>query len=82
MEINDFLAIAIVGATVSFAVQWVKARYNMGSNASKLSAIGLSVVVGSIYWFLRETAIWESILGVLASASTVYAMFFKEGSTE
>lgn len=76
MEINDFLGIAIVGAALSLAIEWITNKWGTTSSASKAISIVLSVVVGGAYWFLAGTAIWQSILGVLAAASTVYALFF------
>lgn len=76
MEINDFLGIAIVGAALSLAIEWLTNKFGTSSTGSKAVAIVLSVVVGGAYWFLSGTAVWQSILGVLAAASTVYALFF------
>jgi len=75
MEITDFIGISIVGAALSIAFQYFKAT---SGTKSKLWAIGLSVVVGVVYVFLRDTVWWTTILGVLASASTIYALFLKE----
>lgn len=75
MQINDFLSIAIVGAALSLAIEWITNKWGTGSAASKAIAIVLSVVVGGAYWYLSSLAIWQSILGVLAAASTVYALF-------
>lgn len=80
MDINAFLGIAIVGASLSFVIELVTSRIGANSAGSKAVAIGLSVVVGGLYWYLSGTAIWQSVLGVLAAASTVYALFINKGS--
>jgi len=71
----DFLAIGVVGAALSVAFQYFKST---SGNRSKLLMIGLSVLVGGIYVFLRDTVWYTTILGVLASASTIYSLFLKE----
>jgi len=76
MEINDFLGIAIVGAGLSLAIEWLTNKWGTTSSGAKAIAIVLSVIVGGAYWFFSGTAIWQSVLGVLAAASTVYALFF------
>lgn len=80
MEINDFLGIGIVGVALSLVIEWIKNRFGTYSVGTKAVTIGLSIVVGSAYFFLRDTSIWQTILGVLASASTFYALFMKPNS--
>lgn len=75
-NINDFLAIAIVGAALSLVIEFLTNKFNTNPLGGKTLAILLSVVVGGAYWYLSSTTIWESILGVLAAASTVYAIVF------
>lgn len=71
--VSDFLAIGIVGIILSTLFEKFKATKT--SFQSKVWMIGLSMVVGIIYVFLRGTNYWETILGVLAAASTTYALF-------
>lgn len=76
VAIEAFLSIGIVGAALSFATQWLQDKYGVeGANTKAIAIVG-SVVLGGFVWFLQGTAVWASILGVLASASTVYAMLF------
>lgn len=82
MDINAFLGIAIVGAALSLVIEWVTNKLGTNSAGSKAVSIALSVVVGGAYWYLSGTAIWQSVLGVLAAASTVYAIFINKGSKE
>jgi hypothetical protein len=76
MNINDFLGIAIVGAALSLVIEWMQEKYGMDAKKTRALSIVLSFVVGGFYWLLSNTEIWQSILGVLAAASTVYALFF------
>lgn len=75
--INDFLGISIVGAVLSAVIEVIKARYGTESWATKVLTILLSVGVGLLYVLLAGTGVWTTILGVLAAASTVYALFLK-----
>jgi hypothetical protein len=74
---QSFLEISIVGTILSFAVEAIKTKYGTSSFATKGITIGLAGVIGAAVFFLSGTAIWVSILGVLAAASTVYAFFLK-----
>lgn len=78
MEINDFLAITIVGSALSLLIEWITNRYETNVAGGRAVAIVSSIIVGGIYWALAGTAIWQSILGVLGAASTVYALFLKK----
>jgi len=78
MEINitDFLAISIVGVALSLLIEVIQAKFATRKNLTKLITIALAIAVGSVYYFVRETSYWQTILGVLTAASTVYAFFF------
>ena len=77
MNINDFLSIAIIGAVLSIVIQFIKNKFGMNANMIKLMTILLAVFVGIVYYFLSQTIWWQTILGVLAAASTVYALLLK-----
>ncbi len=77
MEIGAFLGIGIVGAALSLVVEYIKAKSVDQLNLRTL-VIVLSLVVGSVYWVVAGTVYYETVLGVLASASTVYALFFNK----
>jgi len=68
----DFLAISVIGALLSLAFEYFKSTKG---TSSKLWAIGLSVVVGGVYVFVRDTVWYSTILGILAASSTIYALF-------
>jgi hypothetical protein len=78
MNLTDFIGIAIVGAALSLAIEIVKEKFGTASFGTKIITLGLSLVVGAAYWFLRETPFWQTIVGVLAAASTVYAFVLKK----
>ena len=82
MQINDLLAIGIVGVFLSFLIELLQAKFGTGKNATKALTIALAFVVGSAYYFLKETPYWVTIIGVLTAASTVYAFFFSSRSSK
>lgn len=75
---DTFTEIALVGVILSLVYEGIQRVFGSPENAwaSKLSVIALSIVVGGAYFFLNGTVIWQNILGVLAAASTMYAIFF------
>jgi len=75
--VQAFLSIAIVGAALSAGIQWLQNKYGVEGSQTKAIAIGGSIVLGGIIWVLSSMEIWQTILGVLAAASTVYAMYFQ-----
>ena len=74
---QDFLSIAVVGSALAMAIQFIKGKYGLDSAKTKALTLGLAVLLGGSYYFLSQTPWWQTILGVLASASTVWAFFLK-----
>jgi len=74
---QEFLSIGVIGATLAVVIQFIKTRFGLDSITTKLVTLGLAIVLGAVYFFLSQTEIWQTILGVLASASTVWAFFLK-----
>lgn len=77
MNINDFLGIAIVGVILSVAVQAIKDSTQLNALGKKSLTIALAVLLGSAYYFAAQTVWWQTVLGVLAAASTFYSFFLK-----
>lgn len=74
---DAFLQISIIGALLSVGIEWVQSRFGTGTMETRIVAVVASIVLGAIVWGVsKNTAIWEAILGILAAASTVYAMYF------
>lgn len=74
MQPADFAALAIVGAAVSALVQVIKVNTFV---SPKAAVITLSIVAGTAYYLLRDTAVWEASLSILAVANTVYLFLVK-----
>lgn len=77
-NINDFLGIAIVGSALSLGIEYLKAKIDPTSFGARIITIGLAIVIGGVYYALADTVLWQTILGVLAAASTFYAIFLKK----
>lgn len=72
------LEIAIVGASLSFVIQFIKQKMGTNSNGTKALTIVLALAVGGVVYFLQGSPYWETVVGILGVASTVYAFFLKE----
>lgn len=77
-DINDFLGIAIVGGLLSVGFELIKKWLPDSPEYKKLAVLALSVLFGTGYWALRGTPYYETVIGVLAASSTVYALLLKE----
>ena len=78
MEISNFVAIARVGVILSTAIQLIKGKFGESSTNTKLLTIGLSIAVGVVYVAIQSTPYFQTIIGILASASTVYSLLLKK----
>ena len=74
---SNFIGIAIVGVIASLIIEFINRAFTTDSTMSKAVTVGISIIIGVIYFFLSNTVIWQPILGILATASTVYAFFLK-----
>lgn len=71
------LEIAIVGAILSGIVQWAKKKWGTEGLQTKILTVVLALIVGALVFFFEGTTYWQAVIGILASASTVYAFFWK-----
>jgi len=77
MDINIFLQIGIVGVALSGLIQFIKTKFITDPNTTKLLTIALAIVVGTLFYVLKSTPLWPTILGILGAASMVYAFLLK-----
>lgn len=75
--LNVFLQLAIVGSVLSFFMEAIKAKFGPSSLSTKGLTIGLSIVLGAGVYFTFGTPVWTAAVGILAAASTVYALLLK-----
>lgn len=78
---GDFLNITVIGVALSLILEAIQKKYGTDSFAMKMSVLLLSILVGGVYYFLSELAIWQSVLGVLGASSAFYAVFLHRGSS-
>lgn len=78
MMLEEFLQIAVVGALLSVAFEMLHKRFNLSKQGSKLAVIGLSLIVGTVYYFLVDTVYWQAVTGILMASSTVYALLLNK----
>ena len=78
MEINDFIAIGVVGAGLSLALSSLKAKFGTKGAGMKAIVLLMSCLVGGLYVWLRATPYFETTMTVLGSATVVYAYFLKK----
>jgi intracellular septation protein A len=77
----DFGVLIIVGVIASTIVEFIKS--NIPSKSLKmLTVAGLSLVFGTIYYFVRDTAYWQTAVTILMTAGAVYAYFWKHVETK
>ena len=74
----DLQTVAILGVIVSLIMAVIKKYVGTKELLSKAIVVALSIIGGAVYWFLKDTASWQMIVGILAVASTVYAFFLKK----
>jgi hypothetical protein len=67
----------IVGMVVSIFIQFLKNTYGLESTKTKIAVVSASLVLGSLYYMFRDTVYFESFLGILGSASMIWAFFLK-----
>jgi hypothetical protein len=77
MQIQDILQISVLGIALSAVMEYIKAKLGTTSLTSKLTVVGLSVVIGAVYYFFRDTNIFATILAILGISSTIYALLLK-----
>lgn len=77
MQIQDLLGIGVVGALMTVIIQLIKSKFGTEGLITKFITIGLALVVGGLYVWLRSTSFFETVIGVLVVSSTVYALFVK-----
>lgn len=77
MDINNFLAIMIVGALLSAMVQYIQAWLVIDSPQTKVVTIILSIILASIYVWVQSTPWFNTLVLILGTASTIYAFFLK-----
>lgn len=77
MDIQTFLQIGIVGAALSGFVQLIKEKYGTQGFGTKIITVVLALLFSTAFVFLKDTAFWPTIITILGTASTIYALVIK-----
>jgi len=75
MELTSYI---IIGVAVSAIVQFLKKKYGTESNQTMVIVIGLSILAGSLYFFIKDSGYFENILTILAFAGATYTYVLKK----
>lgn len=78
MDINDFLAISVVGALLSLVIEWLTNVWGTERWATKMVTLLFAIVVGGFYIWARNTAWFPTMITVLGAASIVYGFFLNK----
>ena len=78
MDINDFLAIAVVGALLSLVIEGITNKFGTERWATKVITLTLAIVVGGGYIWIRSTPWFQTVVTVLGTASIVYGFFLNK----
>jgi hypothetical protein len=75
MDIETFMQLLVVGGFVSAVTEWFQKKYGVDGYKAKIFNVFGSLLIGSVYYFLSDTAWWVAVTGALTTSSTVYALF-------
>lgn len=79
MNIGDFSGIIILGVGASILVQFIKNTFGTESNKTKAVLVGLSILLGSLYYVIQlNENLLQIIITILGIASAVYSFFIKK----
>jgi len=75
---ENFLEIGIIGVIASAIMEAIKKYVGTEGLLNKGLTIALALSLGGIYFAFSNTAYWQSVVGILAVASTFYAFLLKK----
>jgi DMSO reductase anchor subunit len=77
MDIQNFLAIAVVGVFLSLIIELVTKKISNPS-LTKLITLVLAIVVAGVFVWVKNTPYFQTVIVVLGTASTVYGFFLNK----
>ena len=78
MTLTDVASLGIVATAVSMLVQYLKVKFGTSGYKTNAILIGLSILVGIVYFFLQSHVNWlEAAASVLVVANAIYSFFIK-----
>lgn len=77
MDIQNFLAIAVVGVFLSLIIEIITKKIS-NPPVTKLVTIMLAILVAGVYVWVKDTSYFQTVVLVLGTASTVYGFFLNK----
>jgi hypothetical protein len=74
----EFLEIMIVGVGLSAIVEIIKSQFGVNGTKTKVVLIALALLMGAMMYFLSGTTYYQAVLGMLGTASMVYAFIIRD----
>jgi hypothetical protein len=74
---ENITSYVLIGALVAALVQFLKIKFGTTSTITLVIVSVISILAGTIYFFLRETQLLASIISILGFAGAVYTYIFK-----
>lgn len=78
MDIQNFLAITIIGAILSFIIELVNRKFSASAWQSKAITVTLALIVGAVFIWVQSTSFYPTFITILGSASIVYGFILKK----
>jgi hypothetical protein len=75
---ENFLDITLIGIIASLIIEGINRLWQFDSLKAKVATIVVSIVLGAFYFFMRNSNVWQDIIGILTTASAIYAFFLKQ----
>lgn len=77
MELIDILGLSVVGSMISIVFDLFKDKLTKNRLYKQGAIVILSILIGGVYYFLNNTNLMASILGVLAASQVAYNFLLK-----
>lgn len=74
MDITSYI---VIGAIVSLIVQVIKNKYGTNSTGTLVAVTAVSLVAGTAYYFIKDTAYLQTVLSILGFAGAVYTYILR-----
>ena len=75
-SVQTLISIPIIGVIISVLMEWIKSA-GTKPLTNKVLVVLFSLIGGLGIYLLSGTSMWVPFIGILGSASTIYALFMK-----
>ena len=74
---ENITSLVFVGAMVAALVQFLKNKFGTTSTITLMIVAGVSIIAGTIYYFLQGTDYLATVISILGFAGAVYTYILK-----